>query len=59
MRTQHPVEVHGVQEILDDGLEVHEMSIRDLLAEVLGELKRLNKHMQTITEEEIEEDDYT
>lgn len=57
MRVQHPLEVHGVQQILDDGLEVHEMSMRDLLRKILFELQRMNKHLQLITDEEIEADD--
>lgn len=57
-RVQHPLEVHGVQTILDEGLDVHEKTVRDLLSEILEELKLLNRHMQVITEEEISETDY-
>ena len=57
-RYQHPLEVHGVQTIIDNGLDVKEMSVRDLLCEILGELKRLNDHMYSITEEEIEKEDF-
>ena len=57
-RIQNPVEVQGVQAILDEGLEVHEMSIRDLLQEILYELKHLNKHLFVVTEEELEANDY-
>lgn len=56
-RKQWPLEVHGVEELLDTGLEVHEMTARDLLVEILSELKKLNMHMYTITDEEIEEND--
>jgi len=56
-RQQFPKEVHGVQEILDDGVEVHEMSLRDLLTEILLELRKANVHNQIITDEEINEGD--
>ena len=55
-RTQHPLEVHRFEEMLDEGLEVHEMSVRDLLRNVLFELQRMNKHLQFITDEEIDND---
>jgi hypothetical protein len=57
-RYQYPLEVHGVQTIIDNGLDVKEISVRDLLCEILGELKRLNDHMYVITEEEIEKEDF-
>lgn len=55
-RRQWPVEVHGIQTILDEGLEVEDMSVKDLLVEILMELKKLNLHAQVITNEEIEND---
>ena len=54
-RSQHPLEVHRFEEMLDEGLEVHEMSVRDLLIEILGELKLFNSFMEIITDEEGEE----
>ena len=55
-REQHPLEVHGIDTILDDGVEVHEKTMRDLLTEILRELKQFNIHMQLITDEEIDND---
>lgn len=55
-RYQHPLEVHRFEEMIDEGLKVHEVSIRDLLSEILGQLKIFNEHMQLITDEEIEDD---
>ena len=57
-RYQHPFELHGFDKMVEDGLDVKEMSVRDLLCEILGELKRLNDHMYVITEEEIEKEDF-
>lgn len=56
MRKQWPLEVHGIDTILDDGIEVHEKTMRDLLTEILRELKQFNMHMQSITDEEINND---
>lgn len=53
-RTQHPLEVHGVQEILDEGLDVHELDLKDLLIEMLIELRRLNIQMAILTDNEVE-----
>jgi hypothetical protein len=59
-RSQHPLEVYRFNEMVEEGLEVHEMSARDLLIEILGELQQLNKQIQLITdEEEVIEDDYS
>lgn len=52
-RFQHPVEVHGVQKILDEGLDVKEMTLREILVEILMELKKINIHNEIITDEEI------
>lgn len=59
-RNQHPLEVYRFNEMIEEGLEVHEMSARDLLIEILGELRQLNKQIQIITdEEEVTENDYS
>ncbi|MCK4330877.1 hypothetical protein KAX02_13685 [candidate division WOR-3 bacterium] len=61
-REQYPLEVHGIQTILDEGLDVHEMTVRDLLTEILKELKKANVYNAINTDEEITvediEDDY-
>lgn len=58
MRVQHPLEVHGIQTILDEGLDVSEKSVMDILKEAVAELRRLNRHLQILTGEEIEDNDY-
>lgn len=58
-RDQHPLEVYRFDEMVEEGLTVHEKIMRDLLRSVLFELQRLNKHMQVITDEEVAEDDST
>ena len=56
MREQWPFEIHGIQTILDEGIEVEDMSVKDLLIEILIELKKANIHNEIITEEEITDD---
>ena len=56
-RFQNPLEVHGVQEILDDGLEVKSLSFRELLTLILIELKTTNLHLQSMTDEHINMED--
>lgn len=54
MRTQYPLEVHGVQEIIDEGLDVHELDLKGLLIEILIELRRLNIQMEILTDNEVD-----
>jgi len=56
-RIQHPVEIHGVQEILDEGLDVKDLSTKELLTLVLVELKIMNTHLYSITDEHINKGD--
>lgn len=56
-REQWPLEVHRFDDMVEEGLEVHEKTVRDLLNEILTELKLFNRHMQIITDEEIEVND--
>lgn len=56
-RVQHPLEVYRFDDMVEEGLEVHEKTVRDLLNEILTELKLFNRHMQIITDEEIEVND--
>lgn len=53
-RTQHPLEVYGVQTVLDEGLDVHDLDTKGLLMEILLELRHLNIQLEVITEEEVE-----
>jgi len=54
-RYQYPLEVHGLQTILDDGVQVEDLDVKYLLVEILMELRKMNFHLQSITDEEIEE----
>lgn len=56
-RYQYPLEVHGLQTILDEGVQVEDLEVKDLLLMILAELKVMNEHLALITDEEIEADD--
>ena len=55
-RYQHPLEVHGIQIILDDGLKVKDIETKDLLLMILIELKIMNNHLYSMTDEEISDE---
>ena len=55
-RIQHPVEVYGMDTILEDGVKVEDLEVKDLLFMILNELKDINTHLQSMTEEELEND---
>ena len=57
-RVQHPLEVYGFEKMTEEGLDVSEKTVADILKEVVAELKRLNRHLQILTGEEIEDNDY-
>jgi len=52
-RHQYPLEVHGMQTILDEGLDVKDIEVKDLLIMIYVELKKMNDHLYSITDEEI------
>lgn len=56
-RDQWPLEVHGMEEILDEGIKVEDVSVKDLLNLILLELKIMNRHLAEITDEEIQRGD--
>ena len=55
-RHQYPLEVHGIQTILDEGVDVHDLEVKDLLLMILVELKSMNIHLYSMTDEELEYD---
>ena len=58
-REQHPLEIYGIQKIIDEGLEVKDISVKDLLFRILIELKIANIHNEIVTEEEVNSHDIT
>jgi len=55
-RKQWPLEVHQLQEMIDNGLDVKDLEVKDLLILILNELRIVNKHLFLITDEEIDYD---
>lgn len=52
-RYQYPLEVYGIQTLLDEGVQVEDLELKDLMVMILSELKVLNAHMAIMTDEEI------
>jgi len=57
MRKQWPLEVHGIDTILEDGIDVKELDVQELLVLILFELKKANIQLQSMTDEEIDNGD--
>lgn len=56
-RYQSPVEVYGVNKILEEGLDVKDLEVKDILLFILTELKAMNEHLAIVTDEEIDIDE--
>ena len=56
-RKQHPLEIHGMETILGEGISVEDVSSKDLLVYILLELKVMNSHLSEITDMEIEKEE--
>jgi hypothetical protein len=53
-RVQYPFEVHGIDTILEEGINVEDLEVRDLLLFILMELRTINAQLALMTDEEIE-----
>ena len=53
-REQWPLEMYGMDTILDEGVEAKEFDLRDLLGQVIKQLKINNMHLSLITDTMIE-----
>lgn len=56
-REQWPLEVYELQKMIDEGLDVKEMTVRDLLLIMIMELKKINLHLSVLDGEEIKDHD--
>jgi len=56
-RKQHPLEIHGMDTILGEGISVEDVSSKDLLIYILLELKTMNSFLAEITDMEIEKEE--
>jgi len=56
-REQWPLEIHQLQEMIDKGLKVHELSLREILIDGLISLKKIELHLSVLSGEEISDND--
>lgn len=56
-RFQHPLEVYGFDKMIEEGLDVEDLRVKDLLLLILAELKTMNEHLTIVTDEEVNVDD--
>lgn len=57
MRKQWPLEVYGMETILDEGIKVEDLEVKDVLLLILSELKIIRKCLSEISDMEIEKGD--
>jgi len=56
-RFQHPLEIYGFDKMVEDGLDVKDFEVKDILLFILAELKVINEHLTIVSDEEINVDD--
>ena len=56
-RFQHPPELHGFDKMIEEGLDVEDLEVKDILLFILAELKSISEHLTIITDEEINIDE--
>ena len=56
-RKQHPVEVYGLDTIIDDGLDVKDITAIQLLQGILTTLKKIEFHLSIASDTELNDQD--
>jgi|GEM_PF-5689471 len=56
-REQWPLEVHGMETILEDGIEVKDLEVKDLLIIAITVLRKIEFHLSVLSETEITDED--
>jgi len=56
-REQHPLEIYGIDTILDDGMQVEDVNVKDLLFSILTTLKKIEYHLYLGTDTELKDED--
>jgi len=56
-REQWPLEVHGIDTIIDDGINVEDLDVKQLLISILTELKKIEYHLYLGTDTELKDQD--
>jgi len=52
-REQWPLEVHGMDTILDEGVESKDLDVKELLIEMLRELKKIEYHLSIASDADL------
>ena len=52
-REQWPLEVHGMDTILEDGIEVKDLEVKELLIMMLLELKKIEYHLMLASDADL------
>jgi len=53
MRKQWPLEVQGIDTILDEGIEAKDLDVKELLIEMLRELKKIEYHLSIASDADL------
>lgn len=56
-RNQHPLEIHGIDTILEDGVDVRDLEVKDLLIITITVLRKIEFHLSILSETEITDQD--
>jgi len=52
-REQWPLEVQGVETILDEGIKTEDRTTKELLIEVINELKKIEYHLSIASDADL------
>ena len=56
-REQHPVEVYGIEEILEEGMKVKDLNVKELLFSIDITLKKIEYHLSLASDTELKNQD--
>ena len=56
-RVQYPIEVHGINTILEDGINVKDLNVKELLFSIDITLKKIEYHLSLASNTELKNQD--
>lgn len=57
MREQWPLEIHGIDTILEEGINVEDLDAKQILLAIFTILKKIETHLSILSETEITNQD--
>ena len=57
MREQWPLEIHGIDTILEEGINVEDLDAKQILLAIFTMLKKIETHLSILSETEITNQD--